>query len=222
MAIAYDTTTESLAGTWQTGSSNTWPHTCTGTDRILFVGTFNNGNGGKPTGVTYGGVAMTEISTRLTDGGSFHVTLFVLTNPSSGANNVVVTWSTDGGINNCVASSYTGAKQTGQPDSQNQGAVTSSSSITISTTTVADNSWLVGFIRATSSTLSSGTNGTARVLTQGSQAFADSNGAMSPAGSHSMTINVSPDRDLALLLASFAPATASAPPDNAIAFGGGI
>lgn len=58
MAIAFDATTTSSLGSAVT--SITFSHTCTGSNRILFVCTANNG-GANVTGVTYNGVAMTNI-----------------------------------------------------------------------------------------------------------------------------------------------------------------
>ena len=210
MSVAFDVASTSNASAWGGGSTATWTHTCTGTDRVLFVATFNNDNGTYPTGVTYNGVAMTLVDQQVNDVSSFYQSLWVIINPASGANSVVVTWASGAGINNCIASSYTGADQTTQPDSFNRGSATSATSITVSTTTVTDNAWLVGHLRSSNVTISNGTNGTIRNFgnSLGSQGFADSAGALTPAGSKSMTLNMSPAQNLWLIVASIRPVSA--------------
>lgn len=76
-----------------TASSLTFAHTCTGSDRGLFVGVgAEQGGGITVTSVTYAAVGMTEkwnaiFSVFFTHGG------FTLVAPSTGANNVVITMS---------------------------------------------------------------------------------------------------------------------------------
>lgn len=211
MAIAFDASTRSTVSTWGSGTTATWSHTCSGSDRILFVYSFNNDGSGYPTGMTYNGVSMTRIQNQAADGGSFYNSLFYLVAPATGANNIVVTWATATGINSCIAASYTGASQTGVPDSQNTGNVSSSASITVSTTVVASDCWLLGVIRSSNTTLSSGTNGTIRQPgnTNGSQALVDSNGTVGT-GSISQTVNVSPNQSMWMTTVSFAPSAGAA------------
>ena len=121
MALAFDATSNS-SGTSVT--SVTWSHTTSGADRALIVGvSYNDGFDAMPTntGVTYAGTAMTNVGSTTT---SVTVILFgiprttyyraqqwKLSNPASGANNVVVSF--DGSVNAyCGAVSFTGAHQT--------------------------------------------------------------------------------------------------------------
>lgn len=212
MAIARDASTTSNASAWGTGSSATFSHTCSGSDRLLLVYTFNNGNSGDPTGITYNSVAMTKINTQATDGGGFKLTLWGLLAPATGSNSVVVTWATGDGINNCTAFSYTGVKQSGLPDSSNTGSSASSSSISVSTTVVASNCWLAGCTRSSNATQSGGTNASIvnACNSNGSQCVHDSNGTVGT-GSQTATINVSPNNTQWMNLISIAPAVAGGP-----------
>jgi len=198
MAIAFDATSSSAA---QTGSSVTFSHTCTGTNLILIVGVTMASSVAKTmTSITYNGVSMTSVGAvdETTNQNRFSW-LYYLIAPATGANNIVVTLSaapTD--FFSVAAASYTGVKQTGQPDAS--GTATSGSSVvsTISKaiTTVADNSWLVGV----SCNSAGGYNGTNtpdagsvfrlsvynRYLAGWELYFLDSNAAKTPAGSYSL------------------------------------
>lgn len=78
------------------------------------------------------------------------------------------------------SASYTGAKQSAQPDSSNTNAYTTQTNMSTSTTTVADNSWLVGVFRSsTTATAAAGTTLRAGVNT--TIQIGDSNGAKTPA-----------------------------------------
>ncbi len=137
-AIAFDATAN---GQDSNVSSLTWSHTCTGADLVLIVGVSTRGDDGDavPDGVTYNGVAMTLI-----DGQGFATVLFSslwqLKAPATGANNVVVSWTTNtvrvvGG-----SMSFTGVDQTNPIDSDN-GATGSSTAPSVTLTTVAANAW---------------------------------------------------------------------------------
>jgi hypothetical protein len=82
----------------------TFSHTTSGADRLLLVGvTCVNAT---ISSVTYNGVGMTAV-----ESGGASIRLYALVAPATGANNVVVTLSTDEAV--CaVAASYTGVDQT--------------------------------------------------------------------------------------------------------------
>lgn len=198
MAIAYDTTTTSA---YSPATSVTWSHTCTGSDRILFVAAYVGTS--NTTTATYNGVSMTAINSLAMTGaaaGQF-IKLFYLVAPASGANNCVV--SVTAGDLYGFASSFTGAAQTGQPDSNNTGESSSTASLSVSTTTVADNSWLVG-ISYTGNTPSAGANTTIRGGTTVLKMI-DSNSAQTPAGSYSLTVTQTASF-AGIAMASFSPA----------------
>lgn len=143
MAIAFDVASNGRAGPSVT--SLTFSHTCTGSNLILVVGTSvsDTTDTNRPvTGITYAGVAMTKIREDDEATADFTSGLWYLINPATGANNIVVT--TTGSVSRIIAGgiSLTGAAQSGQPDAHN-GALTTTTSITVDVTTVADNCWVI-------------------------------------------------------------------------------
>lgn len=211
MAIAIDATSQATS---VTNTSLTWSHTCSGTNRILFVAC------GIPTantitGVTYNGVAMALLNKlQVASGSGRFFYLYYLANPATGANNIVVTSSGSDVLRACAAS-YTGAAQTGIPDSQNtayNGAVAASASLTGSTTSVADNSWLISIGMQVGGPTTAGASTTSRIqVPEGSFGIFDSNAAKTPAGSYSLAIvnGDSVAREMGMVIASFAPFVAS-------------
>ena len=210
MAIAFDAVTDGGFGT-VAGTTKTFAHTCTGSDRILFVATAGgSGFTDDITGVTYNTVAMTLVN-KVKIPGDRYIYLWYLIAPATGSNNVVVTTSTSGGFVGASATSYTGAKQSGQPDANTTNTVTGNS-LTGTLTTIADNCWTVLAGEQNGATPTAGTGSTLRTTSQNPELF-DSNGAITPAGSTSMTITGSSGNGMALVMASFAPAvSASAQP----------
>lgn len=113
MAIAEDT--KSGVRVANPVSSDTFSYTCSGTDRFLVVHCLSN-NGSNPiTGVTYAGVAMTKVGSTQRSGESFTTDTYVLKNPATGANNIVITASGSVAIVSDVIS-YTGVSQTFTPN----------------------------------------------------------------------------------------------------------
>jgi len=201
MAIAYDS---SAKGTTTT-SSLTFAHTCSGTNRILFVAArFYQTD--KITGITYNGTAMTFINKRQDNAGNnCYIYLYYLLNPDTGTNNVVVSASANPNIQMCAASaSYTGVAQSGQPDSQTNKSSTSST-MTVTTTVVASNCWLFGAtsnFRATSA--STGTTNRQQVAGD-PFTISDSNGTVGT-GSQSLVWTQSDSTISSQTIASFSPA----------------
>lgn len=183
MAIARDAVTANQS---TTGTSLTFAHTTSGSNRLLWVGVRSGVNEDFITGVTYGGQAMTFVRKRQAQAGDLRwVYLFVLINPPSGTNNVVVSASGSTSIN-ASAVSYTGVRQTSQPPQSNDGY--HDTSLTLGVTTTDDNCWLVGFFRSTGSVASAGA-GTTELGGSLFNSPMDSNGAKTPAGSHSLVVN---------------------------------
>lgn len=108
MALAYDAVSNPVAA--QGVTSQTWSHTCTGSNRGLVVSISSWRDGGTTvSNTTYAAVAtVAEGSTQ--DGVDDRVTIRSQINPASGANNVVVSFAA---AVECVvgAVSYTGADQ---------------------------------------------------------------------------------------------------------------
>lgn len=199
--IAFDAAS---SGTRVTGATSlTFAHTCTGSDRILLVGCHTETTTDQVSGVTYAGVAMTRVGTVVT-GGSERDYLYALVNPATGSNNVVVSTGSSAAITGSAAS-YTGAKQSGQPDASNTGSSGSAATFALSVTTVADNCWVVSTVSTSAASATAGASTTRR--TNPSPAYGalfDSNGVVSPAGSR--TLNHAGSGVWGGVIASVAPA----------------
>ena len=180
MAIARDATSGAALGT----SPNAGNHTCSGSDRILIVGT--KGSTTYASGVTYNGVAMTRITDVTSGVGEYNLSLWYLIAPASGTNSISATVSS--GTVGWTAVSYTDISQTGNPDATNSGTAASGTSHTVSVTTLTDNSWVVGYFSSAAATLAASTGITFVVAQANNVALGDSNGPKTPAGSYSMTV----------------------------------
>jgi hypothetical protein len=95
------------------------------------------------TGVTYNGTSMTLVDKEIVSGAQSRSTyLFFLLAPTTGANNVVVSASNFTYIAS-GACSYTGVRQTSQPDVSTKNTASSVTSMTTTLTTAASNCWTV-------------------------------------------------------------------------------
>ncbi len=203
--IAFDAATD---GGSSTGTSKTYSHTCTGSNLILFVGVIGDVTNDNVTGVTYAGTAMTKVNGVLIPGNRY-MTLWYLSNPSTGANNVVVSASSSILIGS-GAVSYTGTDQTQVLDTdiiRNTNTVNPGTSITTSVTTVTDNCWVMNFTAANSSLVTAGTGTTARKIDSATYGWllGDNNAPKTPAGSVSETVGITSNVAAGMLMASFAP-----------------
>jgi len=202
MAIALDATAVGNAAS----PTVTWAHTCTGSNLILFVGIgTDTGGGDTVTGVTYNAIAMTQIDKQLYSGSTGYVYLYYLLNPATGSNNVVVSISS--GVGRCDSVSYTGVKQSAQPDASGKNTAAAVTSLTTSVTTVADNCWMISMAQADSAVPTASTGVTSRASNNVNDRMGDSNGVITPAGSYSMTYTL-PSGKIATVQASFSPAPA--------------
>jgi hypothetical protein len=95
MAVTFDAVGPSSAGTATTGTSLSWSHTCSGTNRLLVVSVSIGMAGGDTnhvTSVTYNSVAMTSIAkVHSNNDVTGYVEMFYLIAPSTGTNTVQVT-----------------------------------------------------------------------------------------------------------------------------------
>ena len=184
MAVAFDNSTASEFNN-SLRSSHTFSHTCTGSDLVLLVGvgSFNSTGGTKVSGITYGGVSMNLVGT-LEIQENTYIDLYKLVGPSTGANNVVISYSTSQSFGWNTATSYTGA---GDPDVVKvEKALSSASPTTISLTTLTDNSWLAMYAFCNNTNVGPSTGTTERSDATRAAAM-DSNGAKTPAGSYSLS-----------------------------------
>ena len=207
MALAFDASVD--GGTTSTASTLSWTHTCTGSDRILIVTDNEEADPVTITGVTYNSVAMTLIATSAGVASAGISQLWYLINPASGANTVTVTRTATANRLVGGSSSYTGAKQSGQPDANTTEAVSSVTSNAVTVTTIADNCWTVAGLDTSAGGVTAGAGTTLRQAVTDGSAILDSNAAITPAGSTSLSYNMT-SGNTTVVMASIAPAVAAA------------
>lgn len=196
------TTATSLTTAYTVGS---------GALRALAVGVVGDSVSDLVTGVTYGGVAMTKVATLAPNasGSNRYEYVFVLFNPASGSNNVVVSASSSSFLA-AQAESLINVSPAGVDANNSGNSGTTQASFTLSVTTVADRCWLIGFFKAgVVTTIGAGASTTARVLNNAVYLamLADSNGVLTPAGSHSLIATMtSPSGNMGGIIVSFKPA----------------
>lgn len=211
MAIAFDAFT--AGRNWQTGDPQTWSHTCSGSDRCLFVALFTSGTT-TITGVTYGGVSMTKVpSTPITDLDGNENWVYYLANPASGTNTVSVDLDTSANLSG-LSVSYTGVDQTTPVDdyASEDGTLASPTYTSNAVTVSATDAWLLSFFRNTDSSTITATGGVSTkrggTTTVREEAY-DSNGTVTT-GSKTASYSLSPSARLhGHTLISLAPAGSS-------------
>lgn len=208
--ISFDASTN---GGSTTGTSLSFSHTCSGNNRVLFVATVTDtaNNTDYITGVTYNGVAMSQVGT-FSSPGLGGVELYILVNPASGVNTVTVSLSSSVTIY-AVASSYTGALQSGQPDATNQTATDPTTTLSVNTSTVADNCWIIscaGRKAGSTANITAGTGVTSRQINS-FVAIGDSNGPKTPAGTYSSAWDMDASTGISVITASVSPFPDSLP-----------
>lgn len=208
MAIAFDTATD--GGLVNPGTSLSWSHTCTGANLALLVGVRSTtAVTDNVSGVTYNGVSCSLLAHVSGSMGLARATsLWLLLGPATGANTIVVSGTSD--VIMAEAGSYTGVKQSSQPDATgtNTSFVTA---VTVSLTTIADNCWVVAVFGNNGGTPTAGSGTTFRVTSANGIGFGDSNGVVHPAGSYSMTATQAGSSADTGVAASLAPAGGAAP-----------
>ena len=203
MAIAFDASSGVTYVT--TGTSASLSHTCTGSDRILFVGVIGQITTDVISGVTYNSVSMTLVDKILCPSDRY-IYLYYLIAPATGTNNITVTASSStdlafGGV------SYTGVDQTSPIDGTAKATATVTNSLTSTVTTTTANDWIVSLFRNDGSAMSAGTSTTSRGLTTGAGQFArnmDSNADRS-SGSNSLQATSGGNANWAYVSAGFKP-----------------
>lgn len=211
MAIAFDAAT--VGGYSNPVDGKTFAHTCTGSDRILFVGTFGEPGNDSITGVTYAGVSMTKIAAKNTGGpDNRYSTLWVLFGPASGANNVVIAAS--GGDGAADAVSYTGVLST-SIDNFTTNSATGVNNITTLLTPIADNCWTIIGARNELGGSTAGAGSTIRANDTSGYGLYDSNAAITPPASYSMNIACASPTAFGVVMASFSPTAASSTTSSA-------
>lgn len=168
------------------GSSVTFSHTCSGGNRILLVGITVNNND-TISGVTYNGVPMTLAKKSTFTSPAMYI--YYLVAPATGSNSIVVSSGSSEFIR-VSAVSYTGVKQTGQPDATDEESATATL-VTSSLTQLVANAWQVGLVQGAHDgavTAGSGVGAIRGSVAGGYNSIGDSN-ALTAAGTRSMTWN---------------------------------
>lgn len=210
MSIAFDTSTKAAQ---VNSTSLTYSHTCTGSDRILFVTIQGQTNSDNVTGVTYAGVSMTLIDKDLYPTNGRWSYLYYLIAPTTGANNIVISASVTTFLGSAAAS-YTGVDQTSPIDASTKNTTSSASSLTTTLTTTTDNCWTVmGNANGIGNSTGGGSGTTLRETDGSGYALFDSNAAITPAGSTSLISQYSGSGPMVQIMAAFKP-VASAPTLN--------
>lgn len=138
-AITFDTNTFNAAHQQNTSFN----HTCTGSDLYLVLCTeVHRTPDYHLSGITYNSVAMTS---RVTNNDGCDTRIWDLVNPTTGTNSVAITGTNSDTWHEDCALSFSGVKQSGQPDNT---AVISApgvgqTSVSWDITTIADNCWCV-------------------------------------------------------------------------------
>lgn len=191
-AVARDTFVN-ITGSGAGGTSVTYSHTTSGSDRYLLV-YVGDQQGDTVTGCTYNSVSMTQLAkeTRSPNEGSLQIYAYGIANPTSGANNVSCSRSGTVGQLFVSSISYTGVTQTTSPvdaTATSNGAGVAGTSLTTSITTVADNTAVSGYAIMDNGSVAAGTNETS--LNSNSSGFImweSSTFPKTPAGATSYTV----------------------------------
>lgn len=205
-AIAVDTATQ---GATATGSPKTWNHTCTGSDLMLFIQTAINSSSQTTTSVTYNASAATDagvVATYTTGGGKSQI--FYKLSPSTGSNQISCSFT--GGYFAGNSCSYSGVKQSAQPDGSGTATTNSNTTLTASFTVTASNCWIMASV-ANNGVATAAGSGT-YLRQQGANvlgALYDTNGTVGT-GTQSVTVTLSSANAYCISAASFAPATSAA------------
>jgi hypothetical protein len=204
MAIAYDAQAKPDA---VVATSLTYAHTCSGDNRVLFVGTMSAIGTNYVTGITHNGTSLTKIGdgilTPSTNGR--YTNLWYLVAPTTGAQNIVVTNSSSQFIES-YSVSYTGVAQTGTINASGTNSRNSADNLeTTLTTTVAD-CWFVAYQKANDATKTTNvSNLSGRVLGVYDSGIRDSNASLGAAGSKTGTLDTDASCGLSIILVAFAP-----------------
>lgn len=184
-------------------TSQTFSHTTTGPNRILFVGLFG-ATTDILTGITYNAIAMSFVG-KVQVSTDRWVYLYVLVNPAAGAHNVVISFSGATAIKS-FAVSYTGARQGNQPDASTTNSATGATSITTTVTSVINSCWTFLVAKGLSGSNPAAGAGTFLLGTGNDLSVFDSGGVITPAGSTSL-IATSVSTNYATVMVAFSPSS---------------
>lgn len=179
----------------------------TPTNGIMVVTGNGNTSSDLVTGITWNGVAMTKLQAFAPDANhDRYIYLWILVNPASGSNDLVVTNSSSGPFFGGKATIYSGVAQTGQPDNSGTATAGTGTSFAMSLTVNTTDSWIVAHASGSSNlALSAGTDTTLRSAVT-SPAIGDSNAGLATG---SRTLNfTSSSQNFSGVILSIAPLAA--------------
>ena len=214
-AIAFDAAT----GVESANGNASVTHTATTTtNRLAILDVFTTGADNLTT-LTYGGTSVLANlvkKTQIGGGSTDWMYEFYMLNPPSGAQTVNAV-SSNPSRTELLVTTYTGVSQTGFPDSSIVTTSAAQTSVTVNTTTTADNAWIHGmFINAAGSASTAGANTTIRFNSGNSfppsvniSVSTDTNGPMTPAGVYGQTVTSASPVIYGGIAVSFAPFTAA-------------
>lgn len=185
MAIAFDAATANSSVSSVTSYS--FNHTATGSNLVMVMFAFTNiaTQADIVTSMTYNSVGATRIATQVITGyQNSRLYAYGLIAPATGTNSATVNLNT-ADFPEMYVTTYTGAAQSGLPDAStsSDSAGATVASLTETLTTIANNSWLVGVARSNTGIIGGSTNATSRATVGLNGITADSNAAITPAGS---------------------------------------
>lgn len=190
-AIAFDDSSQ--GNSVGAASSLTYSHTVSGSDRLLIVGVWF-GSSRSLSSITYNGDTMSDVVTILDTGGGERHGMQYLIAPDTGSNNVVVTLSGSAGIESTVAS-YTGVDQTDAIDAtRTELGLETGTTYSEAITSVEDNTWAIWSTREYAGrTISAGADTALRerIAVNFGLILADSDAAITPAGSRTLNLSAS-------------------------------
>ena len=161
-----------------------------GSNRAIFVYARNT-NGGSPSSVLYGGVTASLIGS-MDNGAEHRHHMFVLANPATGANNVIVGYAAQQGFIDAAALTYTGVDQTTQVNANNPNSTSASTSYSPSVVTGADNSWVVACIGNSTGQASAGGGTVLRFSNANGNAWGDNNSDVPTSGTVASVVATRP------------------------------
>ena len=219
MTITYDTSADK--GGLGTSATPSTTYTCGGVNRIVFVFLTTTSTTDNITGISYAGVSMTRATfgANVTSIGTAYV--YYLINPSTAAGaSVTISKSDAVQTTYCQIISYTGAKQSAQPDASNTFSDIASTSSTHSLTTVADKSVVVMLGASSTGAVSPGAGSTQRQAWgagDGMFIFDSGNTGITPPASTSMSATAT-SGNWSIAMVSIAPLAAGSINSNFLAF----
>lgn len=190
IGITFDAASNS--GYQSTGTSYSWSHTCTGTNRFLSVDVAMLSLAGTTvSGITYNGVALSLIGVQASVSGTVRTESWGLIAPATGSNTIVVTFtgSIVSGASAGTAVSYAGVHQTSPTEAFNGATATNvgAADATVSIVTVANNDWVHAAVGTDDTAVTANQTSRNNVTGALGSGADEDTGPKTPAGSQTMS-----------------------------------